>query len=545
VNRAAREAATEALRGLERAPASLVELSSQGSLLIVGGPAAWTAATRARSPLKPRVLSDAPRPAGVPEGIGGHPLRPGEQLTLAGHLGAFEARIEATTGPPARIPADLVLDLGSAPLLGGRVAPPGYLAPEDDPAALEQALARLGELVGVFEKPTYFDYDPALCAHSRNGVTACTRCIDACATRAIVSIGEQVSVDPHLCQGLGSCSTVCPSAAVRYVFPRLDDSLRGLRTLLATYREAGGTGARVLIHDLEEGQDWLAALGDTLPAAVLPFPVEEVSSLGLEFWLCALAFGAADLRVMATPRVPAAVLTPLEEQIDVARTLAEGLGHGAERIRLARPGRVADLLPSLGPETAGPTVEPALFAVSDDKRLMASWALDHLFAHAPTPRPVLTLPVGAPFGTADVSARACTLCLACVSACPGHALQDGYDAPQLRFIEANCLQCGMCTRTCPENAVWISPRFLFDPDARRRPRVLHEEPPFLCVACGKAFATRSTIDRMTARLEGHWMFRSERARRRLMMCEDCRVLDAVQDADAMDPKDGVASQRRQ
>ena len=29
------------------------------------------------------------------------------------------------------------------------------------------------------------------------------------------------------------------------------------------------------------------------------------------------------------------------------------------------------------------------------------------------------------------------------------------------------------------------------------------------------------------------MFASERARRRLQMCEDCRVVDAVQDSEAM------------
>jgi ferredoxin len=132
-----------------------------------------------------------------------------------------------------------------------------------------------------------------------------------------------------------------------------------------------------------------------------------------------------------------------------------------------------------------------------------------------------------------VSAKDCTLCLSCVGACPGGALQDGYDKPELRFIEANCLQCGMCTRVCPEDAIWITPRFLFDAEARRRPRVLHHEAPFECVSCSKPFATRSVIERMVGRLGGHYMFRDERAKRRLMMCEDCRVADIAQDPEAM------------
>ena len=76
---------------------------------------------------------------------------------------------------------------------------------------------------------------------------------------------------------------------------------------------------------------------------------------------------------------------------------------------------------------------------------------------ATSARPLAELPAGAPFGTAMIDTRACTLCLACVTVCPGKALLDGHDVPQLRFLEANCVQCGLCTRSCPENAIWISP----------------------------------------------------------------------------------------
>ena len=38
---------------------------------------------------------------------------------------------------------------------------------------------------------------------------------------------------------------------------------------------------------------------------------------------------------------------------------------------------------------------------------------------------------------------------------------------------------------------------------------------------------------MLLKLQHHSMFQSERARNRLKMCEDCRVVDVVQDEDAM------------
>ncbi len=39
---------------------------------------------------------------------------------------------------------------------------------------------------------------------------------------------------------------------------------------------------------------------------------------------------------------------------------------------------------------------------------------------------------------------------------------------------------------------------------------------------------------MMKKLSGHWMFTDERAKQRLMMCEDCRVVDVVQDPEMME-----------
>src|SRR5690606_4807846 len=91
--------------------------------------------------------------------------------------------------------------------------------------------------------------------------------------------------------------------------------------------------------------------------------------------------------------------------------------------------------------------------------------------------------------------------------------------------EWNCVQCGLCESACPEDAIRLSPRFLFDAEQRQQSRVLHEEPPFCCVSCGKPFTTSGLLANVQRKLEGHWMFQTEEARRRLQMCEHCRVKD--------------------
>ena len=97
------------------------------------------------------------------------------------------------------------------------------------------------------------------------------------------------------------------------------------------------------------------------------------------------------------------------------------------------------------------------------------------------------------------------------------------------------MQCGICERACPEAAIALEPRVNLDRDDRRRGTVVNEQQPFLCVSCGKPFATRNVIDAMLEKLADHHMFQTERALRRLKMCDDCRVVDVVQDDDMMGP----------
>jgi Fe-S-cluster-containing hydrogenase component 2 len=123
--------------------------------------------------------------------------------------------------------------------------------------------------------------------------------------------------------------------------------------------------------------------------------------------------------------------------------------------------------------------------------------------------------------------------MSCTSVCPAGALSAGDELPRLVFHETNCVQCGICANACPESAIRLVAGYATSPDQRRAARVLHEEPPFCCVSCGKPFATRRVIDNILGKLADHAMFQSDRAKRRLQMCEDCRVVDAVQDSEAM------------
>jgi ferredoxin len=431
---------------------------------------------------------------------------------------------------------DAVLDLRGAPAFAQHQPPQGYFAPGDDPRAALKTMAELAALVGEFEKPRYFDYRQSVCAHTRSKKTGCTQCIDVCSTAAIAPAIDGIRVEPHLCMGCGACTTVCPSGALSYAYPRVPDLGVQVRTLLSTYAAAGGRDACLLLHapDAAGAIARLATTGRGLPARVIPLEVHHVASVGLDVWLGALAHGAAQVAVLLTGAEAPQYRDALAFQMLLGDTIASALGYQGEHFRLVDARSNAALEQALWdwPVALAPRVA-ATFAFTSDKRRTLGLAFDHLAMHAPVPRTEVALPAGAPFGTLAVNQDTCTMCLACVGSCPESALLDDAEAPRLRFIEANCVQCGLCAKTCPESAITLVPRLDLTP-AARAPRVLNEAKIFGCVKCGKPMGTQKLVEAMLGRLAGHSMFAAPGALERLRMCADCRVVDLIQNEASVD-----------
>ncbi len=520
-NAAARDAALAAAASFQPAGTPVIEYRSRGRVLIIGaGESPDAVAFMLPAPLSARILrldDDAVADdVSVPLG--------GRELTIEGYLGAFLIQLGAAGRPGSEsLSADLVLDLCTPPCLDVPLKPPGYFVSDTEPMALEAVAAEMGELAGTFEKPRYFEYDAAICAHGRSGQPGCNRCVEACPAEAITGLADSIEVDPYLCQGGGACATVCPTGAILYAYPRSADTLQRIGRMLKAYQAAGGADAAVALVSEDDAEAF-----DGLSDNILVVPLEELASAGLETWLSALAYGARQVLLLRGPSVPDVVAPTIDEQLGVGRAILGYLGYHADTLVSVSPEEAPPAVPD-SPEGARKVVHGAL----NQKRNMLFAAVDTLAAHLDTTGAVAPLPAGAPLGRVLVDGDRCTLCMGCTSVCPAQALVAGGESPRLVFHEVNCVQCGICARACPEQAITLEPRLNLDIDLRRRGITAHEEAPFHCVQCGKAFATRSVIERMLGKLKDHPMFATERARRRLMMCDDCRVADVVQDDDAM------------
>ena len=507
-NKQAQQQALALRDSFEFEPTSLVTYQSAGKVIAIGDDDALMRCTELPATLGLESISST-----------------GKNLQIDGYLGAYVVEVTDQHGHSSTHKGDSILDLHEAARLSCEMLPPGYFhvaAKDWDPAALTEELEGLQ---GEFQKPRYFDYDPSICAHAVNGKTACRQCIDACPAEAIHSIGESIEVNPYLCQGGGSCTTVCPSGAIRYLYPNLRDNGKRVRDTLGEYLQQGGENPILLFHSEHYTVDAYIQAYDN----VLSLGVEELASVGMDLCLSALAYGATQVVLHVDEQVPRSASSNLEQQVDWVQQLLIGLGLDRSCVSLC--GHDA-ALPEID---IHPQIEASVLDMPLAKRNAIYQALDHLVAKLKPQADSVELPASAPFGEAVIEAAKCTLCMACVGSCPGRALQDGSNRaiPEVFFIESNCLQCGACVQTCPEDAIALTPRLLFDAESRNRARELNHDTPFACIACGKPFAPTSVIHKMQEKLKDHHMFGSERALDRLKMCDDCRVVDIVRDPDAM------------
>ena len=448
----------------------------------------------------------------------------GELKELSGFLGHFSVQFGVTD----KDIFDLVLDLGTPACLQHEVLPPGYYATGDDPEKLPSALQEIRQMTGEFGKPVYVKYQADICTHSNMGITGCTRCLDCCPAEAIQDKWEKIEVNTSLCMGCGSCTVACPTGALSYTYPTVQQWLIMVRELLTDYRKVGGSKPDLLIYD-GNGESALLDNAGTLPDNVIPLPVEEIGSVGMDAWLSALAYGAGSIALLIGKDTPKSILAGVRNHLAVAHSMLNGMGYSEDRLRLIELNK--DNILMIG-NKEGKTFDsnPAAGFVPFEKYRTIRLALNHLYKHAPDPQELIVLPEGSSFGEIQVDKNTCTLCMSCVAICPVRALQHDAEQLKLSFLESNCVQCGLCRNACPEGSISLASRYVYDDALANEPRLLNEDTPFCCIACGEPFISKRMFDSITEKLAaaGNWNVSDEVTPDWLQMCGDCRVKDSKQ-----------------
>jgi ferredoxin len=380
-------------------------------------------------------------------------------------------------------------------------------------------------MIGQFEKPIYVKFDENLCAHSRNGITGCTKCLDVCPAGAIQTSGDIISVDPGICGGCGFCGSVCPSGAIQTDYPSLDIILGSLSKLNYDFIKAGGSNPALILFDGEFGKEMINLIsryGNGLPANLIPYEMHSVGRVGHDLLVSSIALGYKKIFILVDPKNNEE-FNFLPKQIEISNSLLSGVGNNNNNsISIIEENDPELVEKKIYDRSKYTKIKPSLFIPLGAPRGILRAGVQGLSKSNNNKNDIIQLPEGSPYGKVDVNLDTCTICLSCVSACPAGALQDNPDAPQLLFREDACLQCGICVATCPENAISLIPQFNLNDEAMSA-GIIIEDQPFDCVECGKTFGTTKSIEKIIDKLSSHAMFQEEGKTEILKMCEDCRV----------------------
>jgi len=540
----AKIAALIAQSDFEVTPTGLIPVKSNGVCLVYGpGQAAIDVALKLSPHLSVSLLLSDAADVFLPMATQ-FPIYKGQVSNTSGSIGKFEVSVDrfASLSPSSRselifqteqngaaVECDLIFDLsGGMPLIGGNHKRDGYFhVDSQDTAKLANAMFEITDLVGEFEKPIFVSYDKSICAHSRSGQPGCNNCIDNCPTSAIKSDGDVIVVNNDICDGCGHCSSSCPTGAIAYAFPSRADLIGRSQVLLSTYLNAGGKSPVILVHETEHGGELISAMarfGDGLPDNVLPFSVHSITHIGHDILTAFFTSGAQKI-VVLSPLKKQDELDALNFQVDLTNIFLRGMGFDDNiEVQLLcedDPDNVAVIIDAI---PMVKTAKPMRFMASKNKRESARLALANLNKMAPQELQILSLPENSPYGEISIDKDACTLCLACVGACPASALSDSEDRPQVSFTEQGCVQCGLCKVSCPENAISLKARYNFDKSALS-PVVLNSEEPLECTRCGTPFGSKSAVEKVISILRGkNPMFKTSGQLAMLKMCDNCRVI---------------------
>ncbi|MBT3352678.1 MAG: 4Fe-4S binding protein [Nitrospinaceae bacterium] len=338
----------------------------------------------------------------------------------------------------------------------------------------------------------------------------CRVCSSECPHKALSVENGQMILSKGKCTGCGACVSLCPRGAFEFPGASLSQFEAQAGVLL------GGANLPSVQHgimflcgalatQLHQGGEGNA----NFPAGWLPVEVPCLGMVTPSWILQSLSRGATAVGLLPcrADECKYGDREGLEGRVDYCRTLMKKIGLSEDSVRLFGLEELEDFVPSNGDilvaSTNGTNGTSASLANIDfspagNGKACLKMAAQQNFS----PEMVLTH-THSPNGVIEVL-DGCTLCGACVNACPADALKLEPDETgiSLKFSSLSCVACAGCLNVCPENIMALEKKTDFMALTQESKLLFRDTAP-RCENCGEPVAPKAMLDRIGGILEDH------------------------------------------
>ena len=490
----------------------------------------------------PSVLSDGGNGASMDS------VNLGELAAVEGRLGAFTVTVTGGKNRKTReLSADqVVVAMRNAPPVSRRTGL--HQVNLSDSESLKALPDQIQMLIGTFQKPEHVTYRVEDCAGGSAENQTCGLCITYCPYQAVSRNPEnplRILVDHLTCEGCGACASACPTSALRFTEPATGEVYARLAALLAP--GVSGAPSRavppprpvVVFHCGEQGQRLLetaAREGHAYSSALLPVAVPCLRFVSESHLLGAMHLGASGVALLGCEACPNGERELLLQKLELTGIILEAFGLGRGRVRLfttTEPQHEETLtaLNTFGESlTPSPLASKARPLHATGNREVVAEVIAGFIGRLGKEVGGLKLSPQQPYAFAGVDEDKCTLCRACATACPSHALIFDPGQQNLQYKHIACVGCGLCETVCPEKAVTLRRELYLEKDSLEYLTVAQDEM-ISCAKCAKPYINRRALETIEARvLDAAAVLDTFMGARRnlLRMCPDCRAVAAMQ-----------------